>query len=181
MGWGGEGSHWGCWVHLFSLCGVQRRLIKEACGGPNPACAPSQKGTCFSKDASCPSLVGLTCHHCTAKKVLESRSPQPGMCLPRNHDKKPLERCPVHICSSWRGKQPIQTGWKKRMNFQIAPFFSQAPSYCFLCGGHWASGNSLVRQARGTGSQRWRDCSAASTKDGHRWYARCPPCLSRPS
>lgn len=117
VGGGGEGSRWGCWVHLFSLCGVQRQLIKEACGGQNPACAPSQKGTCFSKDASCPFLVGLTCHHCTAKKVLESRSPQPGMCLPRNHDKKCLERCPVHICSSWRGKQPIQTGWKKMNEF----------------------------------------------------------------
>lgn len=94
MGWGSEGSHWGCWIHLFSLCGVQRCLTKEACGGQNPACAPFSKGTCFSKDASCPSLVGLTCHHCTARRVLESRSPQPGMCLPRNHGKKPLEWVP---------------------------------------------------------------------------------------
>lgn len=62
--------------------------------GPKSSLCSLSKGTCFSKDASCPSLVGLTCHHCTARRVLESRSPQPGMCLPRNHGKKPLEWVP---------------------------------------------------------------------------------------
>lgn len=108
--------------------------------------------------------------------------PHPGMCLPRNCGKTPLERTPrthlpqLEVGVGWGGTAYSERLEQIEMNFQIAPFFCQAPSYRFLGGGHWASGNSFARQARGAGSQRWRDCSAASTKDGHRWCARCLPC-----
>nr|XP_008513954.1 PREDICTED: uncharacterized protein LOC103548118 [Equus przewalskii] len=35
------------------------------------------------------------------------------------------------------------------MNFQISPFFSQAPSYCLLCRGHWASETHLYSKHEG--------------------------------
>ena len=121
--------------------------------------------------ASCP-LWGP--HHattCSGRRVPERRGPHPGFCLPRNHSKTPPTRVPSkHLPQLEREAAYSSRLEQTEMNFQIAPFFSQAPSYRFLCGGAPGIWNLICTPStRPSGSQRWRGCSAASTKDGCRW------------
>ena len=126
--------------------------------------------------ASCP-LWGP--HHaitCSGRRVPERRGPHPGFCLPRNHSKTPPTRVPSkHLPQLEREAAYSSRLEQTEMNFQIAPFFSQAPSYRFLCGGAPGIWNLICTPStRPSGSQRWRGCSAASTKDGCRWCRLLP-------
>ena len=126
--------------------------------------------------ASCP-LWGP--HHattCSGRRVPERRGPHPGFCLPRNHSKTPPTRVPSkHLPQLEREAAYSSRLEQTEMNFQIAPFFSQAPSYRFLCGGAPGIWNLICTPStRPRGSQRWRGCSAASTKDGCRWCRLLP-------
>lgn len=138
--------------------------------------------SCVLKNAPCPSPWGSPYHHYTGRRVLEWSAPPWHVSAQELWQNAPrADAQNTSATAGGGGGVGRGTAYSERleqieMNFQIAPFFCQAPSYCFLGGGHWASGNSFARQARGAGSQRWRDCSAASTKDGHRWCARCLPC-----
>ena len=126
--------------------------------------------------ASCP-LWGP--HHattCSGRRVPERRGPHPGFCLPRNHGKTPPMRVPSkHLPQLEREAAYSSRLEQTEMNFQIAPFFSQAPSYRFLCGGAPGIWNLICTPStRPSGSQRWRGRSAASTKDGRRWCRLLP-------
>lgn len=107
------------------------------------------------------------------------------MCLPRNRGKMPLNWVPSTHLPQLEGEVAYSERLEqKEMNFQIAPFFSQAPSYCFLCGGAPGIWKLICTPStRPGGSQQWRDCSAASTKDGRRWCRRLPalPTATPPS
>lgn len=136
--------------------------------------------SCVLKNAPCPSPWGSPYHHYTGRRVLEWSAPPWHVSAQELWQNTPREGAQNTSAAAGGGGGVGGTAYSERleqieMNFQIAPF-CQAPSYRFLGGGHWASGNSFARQARGAGSQRWRECSAASTKDGHRWCARCLPC-----
>lgn len=62
--------------------------------GPKSSLCSLPKGHLFLKRRILSLSCGAHLPPCRARRVLESRSPQPGMCLPRNHGKKPLERVP---------------------------------------------------------------------------------------
>lgn len=90
---------------------------------------------------------------CTGRRVPER--PLPRRVSAQNCGQTPLKRASSTHLSQLEGEAVYSERLEQtEMNFQIAPFFSQAPSYRFLVvvvGGarHWASGNSFARQARG--------------------------------
>lgn len=106
--------------------------------------------------------------------------PLPWRVSAQNHGKTPLKQASSTHLPQLEGEAAYSERLEQtEMNFQIAPFFSQAPSYRFLGGG--AGGMVLgiwklicTPSTRPAGSRRWRDCSAASTKDGHRWCRPLP-------
>lgn len=126
--------------------------------------------------ASCPLWGPHQATTCSGRRVPEKRGPHPGFCLPRNHGKMPPTRVPgKHLPQLEREAAYSSRLEQTEMNFQIAPFFSQAPSYRFLCGGALGIWNLICTPStRPSGSQQWRGRSAASTKDGCRWCRLLP-------
>ena len=190
MGWGGEGSRRGHQVCKNAQPKRHARLRYSLC--------PSQQGTCFSlqegvpvgelrlKSCALPLSVGLTIPPpAQGGGCQRGEAPPPGVCLPRNRGKTPLKRVPSTHLPQLEGEAAYSARLEQtEMNFQIAPFFSQAPSYRFLCGGAPGIWKLICTPStRPGGSQRWRDRSAASTKDGCRWCRLLPalPTATPPS
>lgn len=190
MGWGGEGSRRGHQVCKTAQPERKARLRYSPC--------PPQQGTCFSlqegvpvgelrlKAVSCPSLWASPYHHLHREEgAREERHHPPSVCLPRNRGKTPLKRVPSTHLPQLEGEAVYSARLEQtEMNFQIAPFFSQAPSYRFLCGGAPGIWKLICTPStRPGGSQRWRERSAASTKDGRRWCRLLPalPTATPPS
>lgn len=168
-----------------------KRGRDTACALPNRATvSPSRRGcqwaSCVLKAVSCRSLGASPYHHLHREEgAREERHHPPGVCLPRNRGKTPLKRVPSTHLPQLEGEVVYSARLEQtEMNFQIAPFFSQAPSYRFLCGGAPGIWKLICTPStRPGGSQRWRDRSAASTKDGRRWCRLLPalPTATPPS
>lgn len=75
-----------------------------------------QWASCVLKDAPWPSLRGLPCHHCKGRRVQE-RSPHPGMCLPRNRGKEPLEWAPSTHLPQLEGEAAYSEAGTNRNEF----------------------------------------------------------------
>ena len=140
-----------------------------------PPCA-GISGRAVLRAAFCPLRGPHDATACSGRRLPERRGPHPGFCLPRNHGKTPPTRVPSTHLPQLEGEAAYSLRLEQtEMDFQIAPFFSQAPSYRFLCGGAPGIWNLICTPStRPSGSQRWRGRSAASTKDGHRWCRLLP-------
>ena len=133
-------------------------------------------GRAVCKSCILPPLGASPCHHLLREEGAREERPPPWLLSAQ----KPQQNAPDAGAQQTSATAGAGSGLfieleQTEMNFQIAPFFSQAPSYRFLCGGAPGIWNLICTPStRPSGSQRWRGCSAASTKDGCRWCRLLP-------